>query len=949
MFTKKYFPAFVCFVLLHLTAVAQIKFERDFNLAPALSGIRGWVEIGGKAYCSANDGYFGYELWQFDPATEQATRLTDLRKQGGSSDPADMTAYEGKVYFTATTDDGVRRLFFFNPAQWEVVEAGAPFVFDDDCQSNMVVHNGQLWLTGRYNGQLNLWKFDAASSVFTEIPTPANGHPVWFQPRRKTSFDGRLYFQAYHEDGEFRLWSYDNQTGGIIQEPTQFDGQEWEVMSSVVCGGKLFFFLEHGFKKRWHYYDPGADSCVLIYSPSMFGHDDFVCLDEKLWFQKVSGRGIEIYDPSNGQLTEIDESNTGGMPPYLGDFKIMDNQVWFIGNDPSIGILGVYQYNASAAQAELNTGFLSPYPALSSLMRQGDAYFGTANDGQQNEVFKYSPSSNTVSLVADINKGNANGFSLYEDPDLQLLDGRMYLSTSFSNNVNNEIWAKDLSDGHFENISEQLPMEDRPVIKHQAEVLDGRMYFSGAQRGNEFRQLVSYQTGDDTLTWHGNIQPTISLQGTLPYLRNMTAHNGLLYFNTWKDFVFTQFFRFDPASQTLDYVPGMEQTTGNMQFIFQDKLYFDGGLNGEFGDHLYAFDLVNGGYTEIANDSILQSSYPYSMYLLGDKIAFPAYNPSLFFSGFIRLFDPATGTYNDVLPQGYSRIYFKNPVLFEGKYWFNPEYYESDSLFWLDPATATCELALDLTPYGLVATGEMTVFDGKLYFAGATLEHGRELFEYDPVTAQVRLYADINPGAGNANPSGLQVINNRLYFIADDGWRGRELWSLSNCFAVSLTAVPDSLGQQAGQISLNVQGGTAPFSFSWNNGATTQDIAGLAAGFYEATVTDANGCEATVFTVLEGGLAVGINELAKTTQIKVFPNPVGTGQQLSISLENDFRGRVKIDFLGLDGRVLHSFFEEKTGQQLQVSKGLPSSFAGNLFIVRVSDGEGSAARVVVRF
>ncbi|MEZ4953280.1 MAG: hypothetical protein R2825_06870 [Saprospiraceae bacterium] len=94
---------------------------------------------------------------------------------------------------------------------------------------------------------------------------------------------------------------------------------------------------------------------------------------------------------------------------------------------------------------------------------------------------------------------------------------------------------------------------------------------------------------------------------------------------------------------------------------------------------------------------------------------------------------------------------------------------------------------------------------------------------------------------------------------------------------------------------------------------------------------------------------VATNELWAKSSLQVFPNPVTTGQELNISLENDYRGRVKIDFLGLDGRMLQSFFEEKAEQQLHVSKELPSSFAGNLFIVRVSDGEGSAARVVVRF
>lgn len=52
-------------------------------------------------------------------------------------------------------------------------------------------------------------------------------------------------------------------------------------------------------------------------------------------------------------------------------------------------------------------------------------------------------------------------------------------------------------------------------------------------------------------------------------------------------------------------------------------------------------------------------------------------------------------------------------------------------------------------------------------------------------------------------------------------------------------------GEEDGSLTANPIGGTAPLSFKWSNGETTQSINGLAPGNYTVTVTDAKGCTAT--------------------------------------------------------------------------------------------------------
>lgn len=61
---------------------------------------------------------------------------------------------------------------------------------------------------------------------------------------------------------------------------------------------------------------------------------------------------------------------------------------------------------------------------------------------------------------------------------------------------------------------------------------------------------------------------------------------------------------------------------------------------------------------------------------------------------------------------------------------------------------------------------------------------------------------------------------------------------------------PPCAEKKEGRITLKITGGSAPFRFTWSNGAITQNIDKLGAGPYSVTVLDNKGCSATAQTTL---------------------------------------------------------------------------------------------------
>jgi len=69
-----------------------------------------------------------------------------------------------------------------------------------------------------------------------------------------------------------------------------------------------------------------------------------------------------------------------------------------------------------------------------------------------------------------------------------------------------------------------------------------------------------------------------------------------------------------------------------------------------------------------------------------------------------------------------------------------------------------------------------TLANGKVFFDANDGVHGYELWVTDGTVGGTQLVSDIWPGTSGSSPNFLTAFNNKLYFAADDSVHGNELW-----------------------------------------------------------------------------------------------------------------------------------------------------------------------------
>ena len=173
-------------------------------------------------------------------------------------------------------------------------------------------------------------------------------------------------------------------------------------------------------------------------------------------------------------------------------------------------------------------------------------------------------------------------------------------------------------------------------------------------------------------------------------------------------------------------------------------------------------------------------------------------------------------------------------------------------------------------------------------------------------------------GATTQNITNLNAGTFQVYVTDAAGCLSQRTFSLAATSQLLLSGVPTSTscGQSTGSINLTVSGGQAPYSYSWNNGSTSEDIQNLPTGSYRVIVTDAGGCQ-----------SIGNYFVQETTDLRV------TFQVVKSNCFNDPVGAIDLTVTGGAAPYSYSWQHGPTSQDV-------SGLISGIYRVTVTDNAG---------
>lgn len=685
----------------------------------------------------------------------------------------------------------------------------------------------------------SLLLFNDASSQAPVLLKDINLHdaPAQRSPYQFIETDGVIYFIGEDRTHGRELFSYDPQTGEVSLVKDLYPGGENSSISNLFIYKDTLYFsaFNEVFGGELFTTDGTAEGTVPVTSHDFYvGSVSEVVFMDGLIYMSASwdNLGSELYvsDGTGEETTlirDIYPGLTGSEPRHL---TIFDNEIYFVGRasssgqelwksdgtadgtvlvkdivpgngSPSIfqlGVLGEYLYfnadtDASGSElwrtdgtaegtelfVDINPGPGNSYPN-DFVVTDTVIYFSAGNEQGQGGLWK---TNGTVEGTMEIKTINASTFpshgAIY---DMVFIDSLLYFRAS-DGIVGQELWISDgTSDGTF-----PIDLEDGSGSSSPREFTKSgdMVYFQAKTQSSGFELWRTDGTPGGTellelAPGEASSSPT-----------NLFAHNDTLYMNA-----FQTLYKSDGTVAGTIPVDPLEGTESSMLNEDDQYPFLLGGANNLFffqaNDGIHYFELWKSDGTPegtgmvediFTNEDTYLNERPRILNAIeGDSLLYfvanhPYYGVELWKSdgteggtSIVKDINPGAAggvqNYFAVTNAGAKLLFFANDGVNGLEIWSSDGTSDGTNM-----VTQLVEGAGGISLFTIPVAGL-----GKMFFSLYTAENGMEPWVTDGTESGTMLLKDINPGAGNSQVSGHCFWQDSVYFWANDGSAGAQLW-----------------------------------------------------------------------------------------------------------------------------------------------------------------------------
>lgn len=784
------------------------------------------INVNGTLFFTATNGVDGTELWKSDGTASGTVMVQNIGPDNSGSNPRLLTNVDGVLYFAANngvhgeelwvsdgTESGTRMVRDINGGPW----SSAPGEF--------VRFRGLLYFAaiGRLNGR-ELWKTDGTTAGTTMV-TSINEGPASASIHSMVVMNDTLYFSANDGTHGQELWKSDGTAAGTMLLKDMRSGAASSSLDSLVnVNGVLLFRngselwtsdgTEVGTVKvreleAWPFSAAGLFNGVLYFE----ANDGVSGVD--LWKSDGTTAGTVLVKdiwpgtyavPVNDWIDEL--LPHGGRP---GEFTNLNGTLYFTAED---GVHGREIWKTDGTtDGTVMLKDISPEastePGASQLSRIGGSlYFSGYDQVHGFELWKSDGTSSGTTLLKNIAASPITADS--RPADFLEVDGIVYFTADDGKN-GRELWRSDgtLSGTRLvKDIRAGAYGSDPSMLTN----VNGVIYFvanDGQVRGEIWR---SDGTASGTMRATG-IAPLYSD----PRVGWMTNVNGVLYFVAtiesyyWGTIEGPELWKIDstaiggcgcgPGAVMVKNIRAGEVGSNPSELTNHNGILYFTADDGIHGSELWRSDGTTNG-TVMVKDirSGDMSSGPGRFEVVGRNIFFTAndstHGTELWktdgtTSGTMLVRDIRSGSLSsdpDFLTNVNGTLYFAAHDGVNGR-----ELWKSDG------TTSGTVVVKDILPgaAGIFEGPDPNFTDvvGTLYFVANDGTNGRELWRSDGTSTGTQLVTNLASGSADANPAFLTNIHGMLHFTATDGVSGTKLWKTNGTAAGTVVVKDDFAGR----------------------------------------------------------------------------------------------------------------------------------------------------------